>query len=166
MPNIRQTLLIAASPEKVYEAITTSQGLSGWWTPNAQADAQENAIALIPFGDGYKKKMQIESLIPGRFVQWKCIEGDGEWIGTTIIFQLFQTDRNVLAETNPEVRGQIEQIKAQTATMLNFEHNDWTEYSATFAECSYTWAQFLRSLKLLCETGKGKPWPGQHSVQP
>ena len=36
------------------------------------------------------------------------------------------------------------------------------EYTNMYAECNYTWGQFLRSLKLLCETGKGRPYPYQH----
>ncbi|SDF59663.1 Activator of Hsp90 ATPase homolog 1-like protein [Dyadobacter soli] len=164
MPNIRQTLLIAATPEHIYDALTTSGGLSAWWTPNVQAIPEPGTIASFPFANGYVKRMQIENLTPAQTVQWKCIEGDHEWIGTTILFTLVQNDNAALLETNPEIRGQIEQNPAPAATMLHFHQDDWGDYTATFAECSYTWGQFLRSLKLYCETGKGKPWPGQHSI--
>lgn len=164
MPNIRQTLLIAANPERIYNAITTSEGLSAWWTPNVFATAEPDTIANFPFGNGYVKRMRIENLIPSEKVQWKCIEGDQEWIGTSIRFTLLQNDNATFLETNPEIRGQVEQNPAPAATMLHFEHNNWGAYTTTFAECSYTWGQFLRSLKLYCETGEGKPWPGQHSI--
>lgn len=63
-----------------------------------------------------------------------------------------------------EVRDQIQQQKkGEKVTLLIFHHDDWREYTPMFAECSYTWAQFLKSLKLFCETGKGRPWPNQHS---
>ncbi len=45
------------------------------------------------------------------------------------------------------------------ATLL-FHHDNWEAYTQEFASCSFDWALFLRSLKMLCETGKGKPYPG------
>ncbi|GGN13647.1 activator of HSP90 ATPase [Dyadobacter beijingensis] len=164
MPDIRQTLLIAATPERIYHALTTSEGLSAWWTPNVHAAGETGTIARFLFGNDYVKQMQIDSLDPAQKVKWKCVGGDQEWIGTTIIFTLLQSANAALLETNPEIRGQIEQNPAPAATMLHFQHNDWAGYTSTFAECSYTWGQFLRSLKLYCETGKGKPWPAQHSL--
>lgn len=164
MPDIRQTLLIAATPERIYHALTTSEGLSAWWTPNVRAVVETDTIASFLFGNGYVKQMQIEILDPAYKVQWKCVRGDQEWIGTTIIFTLLQSDNAALLETNPEIRGQVEQNSSPAATMLHFQHNDWSDYTTTFAECSYTWGRFLRSLKLYCEIGKGKPWPGQHSI--
>lgn len=46
---------------------------------------------------------------------------------------------------------------AEQVTWLVFHHDDWKDYTPMFAECSYTWGQFLRSLNLFCETGKGRP---------
>jgi hypothetical protein len=62
----------------------------------------------------------------------------------------------------PEISGQIEQQINEESTLLIFHHDDWKDYTPMFAECNYTWGQFLRSLKLLCETGKGTPFPNQH----
>jgi hypothetical protein len=44
-------------------------------------------------------------------------------------------------------------------TIVLFTHEGWKEETNEFASCSYTWALFLRSLKLLCETGSGTPYP-------
>jgi hypothetical protein len=62
--------------------------------------------------------------------------------------------------------GQLQQQRdINKGTLLIFHHDDWKAYTPMFAECSYTWGQFLRSLKLLCETGKGRPWPKQHLIE-
>jgi uncharacterized protein YndB with AHSA1/START domain len=45
MPNIHHELLIGAPAETVYAAITTQEGLSGWWTPDAKTTAELNSIA-------------------------------------------------------------------------------------------------------------------------
>lgn len=162
MPNIHQALLIGAPAEKVYGAITSQEGLSGWWTPDAKAKAEPGTIARFPFGPTYYKEMTIVELRPFGLVKWNCIKGDGEWVGTTLTFQLVSGDKKTLLSAHPEIKGQIEQLADDEGTLLLFRHDNWKEYTPMFAECSYTWGQFLRSLKLWCETGKGRPWPDQH----
>jgi uncharacterized protein YndB with AHSA1/START domain len=130
-------LLIKAPVEKVYEAVTTQQGLAGWWTPETIAKPEVASIARFAFGD-YFKEMKVEELKPYSRVKWLCIKGYEEWIGTTIMFEL-----------EPHSKG----------TILFFHHEGWQVYSDGFAYCSYDWALFLRSLKFLCETGKGFPYP-------
>ena len=166
MPNIRHELLIGASPEKIYAAITSQEGLSAWWTPNTKAKEEVNSVAHFPFGNDYYKEMRITELKPFELVKWNCIKGDGEWVGTNICFILKSSDKKNLLDTNPEILGQIEQQSSEESTILIFHHDDWKEYTPMFAECNYTWGQFLRSLKLLCETGKGRPWPNQHRTEP
>lgn len=164
MPNIRQNLLIGASAEKIYSSITSEQGLSAWWAPNTTAKDTVNSIARFPFGNDYYKEMRIIELNPSKQVKWNCIRGDAEWIRTNLTFTLQSSNKKKLANTNPEVLDQIEQQHAEEGTLLIFQHDDWKAYTPMFAECSYTWGQFLRSLKLLCETGTGRPWPNQHQV--
>jgi uncharacterized protein YndB with AHSA1/START domain len=164
MPNIRHNLLIGASAEIIYKAITSEDGLSAWWTPNTKVKAEVNSVARFPFGDSYYKEMKITELNPSELVKWNCIKGDAEWVGTNISFILKASNKKNLLNTNPEILGQIEQQSNEEGTMLIFQHNDWKDYTPMFAECNYTWGQFLRSLKLLCETGKGRPWPNQHNL--
>jgi uncharacterized protein YndB with AHSA1/START domain len=167
MPNIHQELLIAASPEKIYAAITTEEGLSAWWTPEATAKPDLNSIARFPFGPNYFKEMTITELKPSEYVKWNCIKGAEEWMGTTLSFKIDSGDKKSLLTAHPEALGQVQQQKNfEKGSLLIFQHDDWKEYSPMFAECSYTWGQFLRSLKLYCETGKGNPWPDQHIVKP
>jgi uncharacterized protein YndB with AHSA1/START domain len=164
MPNIRHNLLIGASAEKIYNAITSEEGLSAWWTPNIKAKSEVNSIARFPFGDDYYKEMKITKLKPLELVEWTCIKGDTEWVGTNISFTLVSGNKENLLYSNPEISGQIEQQINEEGTLLIFHHDDWKDYTQMFAECSYTWGQFLRSLKLLCETGKGRPFPNQHQI--
>lgn len=159
MPDIRHELLIAASAETVYHALTTQEGLSAWWTPQTITG---EGFFRFSFGSDYYKEMTVTALKPAALVQWDCVAGFSEWVGTNIVFSLFPDNRKSLLQAHPEAAGQIEQQRKENGTLLKFEHNNWREYSAMYAECNYTWGQFLRSLKLFCETGKGKPWPDQH----
>jgi len=162
MPNIRHEVVIGAPAEKVYGAITSQEGLSAWWTPDVKAKPERDSVARFPFGPDYFKEMKITDLEPAKLVKWTCIHGEAEWVGTAISFQLLPGDKQTLSNSRPEAKNQIQQQRnLDNGTLLIFSHDGWTEYTPMFAECSYTWGQFLRSLKLLCETGKGRPFPQQ-----
>lgn len=136
--SIYHRLLIEAPVEKVYEALTTEKGLAGWWTPGTKAKPVEGSIARFAFEPGYFKEMRIEELKPYSRVKWTCIKGFEDWIGTTLTFEL-----------EPHRKG----------TVLLFHHDGWKEYTPEFASCTHDWGLFFRSLKFLCETGKGFPYP-------
>lgn len=136
--SIYHRLLIVAPVEKVYEAITTQEGLAGWWTPETTAKAEVGSMLRFGFGPDYFKNMEVTDLKPYSLVKWQCIQAFEDWIGTTLTFEL-----------EPHQKG----------TVLLFHHDGWKSYTSEFASCSFDWALFFRSLKFLCETGKGFPYP-------
>ena len=138
MVDIVHRVGIKAPASKVYAALSTIPGLAGWWTPETTAKPELGSIASFAFGANYFNEMKIEELTPYSKVKWLCVKAIEEWVGTTITFEL-----------EPHTKG---------ATLL-FHHDGWKEYSDSFASCSFDWALFLRSLKYLCETGKGFPYP-------
>ena len=165
MPNIRHELLIGASSAIVFDAITTQKGLSGWWTPDVHAKPEAGSTARFAFGPDYFKEMQIVELAARQRVRWQCLAGESEWIGTSISFELRAGEIGTLLNARPEIEDQVHQHdRSSECTLLVMSHDGWTEHTPMFAECSYTWAQFLRSLRLLCETGRGLPFPHQHSL--
>lgn len=164
MASIYNALLIDSSKETVYAAITDQSGLSSWWTPDASTSGQINSIARFSFGPYYYKEMEIKELNPFVSIVWRCTAGADEWIGTEITFELSPYNRQTFLNLHPEIAGQMEQQASDKGTFLLLKHEGWDTYSPMFAECSYTWGQFLRSLKLFCETGKGRPWPKQHRI--
>ncbi|ETZ22747.1 SRPBCC domain-containing protein [Pedobacter sp. V48] len=136
--SIYHKLLIEAPVEKVYSALTTQKGLAGWWTPDTIAKPEVGSVARFAFGPSYFKEMKITELRPYSSIKWLCLKAYEEWVGTTITFEL-----------EPHRKG----------SSLSFHHDGWAAYTPEFAGCSFDWALFLRSLKLLCETGKGMPYP-------
>ncbi|WP_207514988.1 SRPBCC family protein [Longitalea luteola] len=166
MPHIRHELIIGAPVEKVYNAIAGQEGLSAWWTPDAQAKPEPESVARFPFGPEYFKEMEIMELKPNEAVKWVCIAGANEWLDTTISFKLLPGDKDALLNAHPELADQLQQLtNTDNITLLIFQHDNWQEYTPMFSECNYTWGRFLRSLKRFCETGKGRPWPNQHRVE-
>jgi uncharacterized protein YndB with AHSA1/START domain len=138
MPDILHRIAIKASPEKVYQALSDEKGLAGWWTTNTSASAKVGAIDKFRFGDRGFNDMKVVELVPGKRVKWNCIDGAQEWIGTELTFDLEQENGR---------------------TIVLFAQRGWKEPVEFMHYCSTKWAMYLLSLKLLCETGRGKPYP-------
>src|SRR5688572_28049387 len=125
MPNIRHELIIGASVEKVYNAITSLEGLSAWWTPDTVAKGESGSIARFAFGPTYFKEMKITELKSSELVKWVCIKGADEWIDTTLTFKLEAGDKKAVLNSHSEIADQIQQQKGNKVTLLIFQHDDW-----------------------------------------
>lgn len=133
---------IQTTPERAYEAITTQKGLAGWWTPEVKAEPTVGAVDEFYFG-GAVVKFRVDKLEPGRHVAWSGVQQIfPDWEGTKILFDIA-----------PEGEG----------VSLKFSQTGFESLGGTYAGSNYAWAQFLRSLKLLLETGKGEPFGSEGS---
>ena len=130
MPEIRHNLIIKTNPEKVYEAITTQEGLANWWAKQTIAKPEVGFVNIFTFGT-FRNEMVVTILNPNKKVEWKCINSIEEWIDTNILFDLEEKEGH---------------------TLLRFTHSGWRAVTDTFAGCNYDWGRFMTSLKLFCET--------------
>lgn len=131
----------STSPDGVYAALTTLDGLAGWWTEDTTGDVAPGGVIRFRFEtangpDGFD--MLVEEAVPGQRVLWQVVDGPPEWIGTHVGFDLQQAD------------GWTEVL---------FRHQGWAEPVEFMHHCSTKWATFLLSLKELVETGVGRPAP-------
>ena len=140
MTSIKHYLVINASTKKVYKALTTKNGVAGWWTPDTVIGEKISDQNEFNFGSKYRNVMTIRKLIPNEKVEWQCETGDKEWVGTELIFEIEERE---------------------DSSVLRFTHRDWKEETDFFASCNYQWGYYLRSLKQYCETGKGTPFQDQ-----
>ncbi len=148
MVNIKHRVGIKAPVEKVYKALSTIEGLAGWWTADTSGTSAmgENIIFRFAALDGKElgsMNMEVKLLEENETVHWVCVEGPGEWIGTDIVFDIHQED---------------------DYTIVLFQHCNWNKWVEFTAHCSMKWAVFLLSLKQLVETGKGKPAPNDVKI--
>ena len=137
MPAIKHYLEIPATPEDIYRALTTRDGLAGWWTRESTSGDAVGASNTFRFGERFFNRMKITKLEENRRVEWECAEGEDEWIGTTLTFDL---------EPGAE------------RTTLRFTHDKWREETDFFASCNYNWGYYLQSLRHYTETGIGTPF--------
>ncbi|KQW44019.1 polyketide cyclase [Nocardioides sp. Root1257] len=125
------------SPEEVYEALTTVDGLAGWWTDRTTGDPDVGGTLEFRFIPG-GFDMEVIELEPAKRVHWQVADGPPEWVGTHVTFDLSEVDGY---------------------TIVLFKHEGWVEPGEFMHHCSTKWASYLLSLKQLVETGEGAPAP-------
>jgi uncharacterized protein YndB with AHSA1/START domain len=140
MPDILHKVGIkSTSLGDVYNALTTIEGLSSWWTSDTRGESKVGGELQFRFGDG-GFDMKVLELQPGKRVLWQVNDGPEEWRGTKISFELIQNG---------------------DWTVVLFKHQGWKAPVEFMHHCSTKWAVFLLSLKSFRETGKGTPWPNE-----
>jgi hypothetical protein len=126
-----------ATPEKVYDALTTIEGLAGWWTVDTTGSADVGGVIEFRFPPG-GFDIEVVEQRPHERVVWEVVDGPAEWVGTTIDWELRQDG---------------------DWTIVLFGHRGWSEPVEFMHHCSTKWATYLMSLKGAVETGSGAPAP-------
>lgn len=138
MVDILHRVGVNAKPEKVFAAITTIEGLRGWWVSTTTGDAARGG--LINFGFCNMKVVNAE---PNNLVHWQCTRGPDEWVGTEVTFRLERRDEQ---------------------TFVLFKHANWKEPVEFMHHCSTKWATFLLSLIDSVERAKGRAVPNDLKI--
>ena len=141
MADIIHRIAIKAPIARVYTALSTIEGLAGWWTKETYGVSKVGGTIEFRFrspkGDLLgSMDMEVLTLKSNKQVRWRCKDGPKEWIGTDITFTL---------------------VREGNYTVVLFGHKNWRKTVEFMAHCTTKWAIFLMSLKELIETGKGKP---------
>lgn len=143
MVDIIHRVGIKAPVSEVYKALSTVEGIAGWWTQDTSGTSQigEKIVVRFHTPEGQEvgsMEMAVKALEPNKKVHWHFTGGPEEWIDTDVIFDLRQEE---------------------DYTIVLFGHRNWREAVEFTAHCSMKWAIFMLSLKELVETGQGKPSP-------
>ncbi len=133
--SIKHLFHINAPKQKVFEAISTINGLSNWWTTQTTGDAAVGGIVKFSFGDIIGAEMKVTEIIPNEKVSWECVASPYGWVGNTVSFLLDENDGK---------------------TRVRFSHDGWAEQGDYYGGCSFSWGRYMESLRQLCQTGKGE----------
>ena len=83
MVDILHRVGIKSSPDKVYEALTTREGLAAWWTANTQGEEQVGGMLQFRFSAGGVEiggfGIRVLELDRARQVLWQVVDGPEEW---------------------------------------------------------------------------------------
>jgi len=144
MVDILHRVGIRASCDEVFKALSTRDGLAGWWTHDTRLQPH-GGFSFHFHANGAEVgsfEMKVLELDPARRVLWQVAAGPEEWVGTRVVWDL--------------------QSEGDWCIVL-FKHQGWKAPVEFMHHCSTKWAIFLMSLKSLVETGKGLPSP--HDVK-
>jgi uncharacterized protein YndB with AHSA1/START domain len=128
---------VSAPIGSVFAAVSTVEGLSGWWTTGTSGSPEPGGELRFAFTDG-AAVMLVEERSPA-LVRWTCLghSGQPEWENTTVTF--------LLTELTPAV------------TRLQFTHGGLRPQLTCYGQCSAGWTYLMRSLASYAETGTGHP---------
>ena len=143
MVDIVHRIGIKASLAEVYAAVSTPEGVAGWWSRETSGGARVGDVMTVRFRSATGSElatveMKVLELVPDQRVRWRIEAGPEEWIGTEVEFAL---------------------ARAGDLTVVRFGHRNWREAVDFTAHCSMKWGTFLLSLRDLVETGAGRPSP-------
>jgi len=85
---ILHTVGIAASPDTVFDALATGEGLAGWWTATVTAEEEVGGVVDLRFGATFNPDMKVTELDRPRHVAWTCTGGHEPWRGNTFRFDI------------------------------------------------------------------------------
>jgi uncharacterized protein YndB with AHSA1/START domain len=138
MATILLRVPLDAEPKDVYDALSTSEGINGWWSNHTEGPDGVGSSIKVGFPDApITFDFEVVEEVAGERVAWRCLAGPPEWIGTHITYDI---------QTN----------EGETSVLLT--HDGWSSTEESFPFIAYSWAQILPRLKKLAETGEGDPF--------
>ena len=127
----------SGSPEAAFTALTTTDGLTAWWTEVSGVGTRGGELRFTFGDDAAAAVMRVDEATPERVV-WTCVSCHfSDWVGTSISFDLAPT--------------------ADGGCDLFFRHRGLTPKLECYLDCQSGWDHFIPSLRALVDTGVGDP---------
>jgi uncharacterized protein YndB with AHSA1/START domain len=139
MADILHRIGIDSTPEKVYSAITSKNGLRSWWTVDVDGESRECSVLIFGF---YNRtvvfRMHVDELIPNESINWTCLGDPPEWKDTKLSWKITQKNEN--------------------QTILSFSHTGWGSIEGEYKMCNTTWGHLMILLKEYAEKNTVNPY--------
>jgi uncharacterized protein YndB with AHSA1/START domain len=121
-----------------YAALTTQDGITGWWTSRADVPgARAGQVLRMSFPDApITWDMRIDKADAPTLVEWECIGGPPGWEHTRVGWGVEATD---------------------AGAVVRLDHTGFPEVDDMFRIVTVGWAQMLLSMKAYLESGVRKP---------
>jgi len=132
---------VEAPRDRVFAALTTLDGLAGWWASTVGGSTAIGADLVLGFqGVDEEIVLRVDVATRPSSVAWTCRLHSGlpEWRNTRIAFDLTE--------------------RPDHTTLLSFQHVGLIPRLECYADCEIGWDHFLHSLAAYVETGSGMPF--------
>jgi len=133
------TIRVKASPDAVFDALTTASGLAAWWNPvtgSGEAGGELRFIMNAP----EPLVIGVDAATRPASVSWTVTDCPflPDWIGTRPTFTITPVDRGT--------------------SELRFHHQGLSEELECIDMCTRSWNNYMTSLRDYLETGHGSPF--------
>ena len=130
---LRHAVNIKTDAARVHAALTTLEGLKGWTMADVSGGGGK---WTLKYATGPTFVWSVAEQGADRIV-WKCIEGPGDAVGTSVSFTFGKTPH-----------GRVQ---------LAFAHSGWPHQQGNFEKCNALWGMMLHHLRGYAEHGKTAP---------
>lgn len=143
MADIFHDFPIRAPLDRVFRAVSTSEGLDAWWALSSTGQPSPEAEYEFSFGPEYDWRAKVTRCVPDSEFELEMVDADADWKGTRIGFRL-------------EPR--------ENATWVQFHHTGWPEANEHYRVSCNCWALYLRVLRRYLEHGESVPYESRLDV--
>lgn len=137
MPDIVSDFWIRTTPDRVYQAISTPEGLDSWWTKKSTGRPVKGEEFQLFFGPEYDWRAKVTTCAPSSEFELEIMQADPDWRGTRVGFQL---------------------AGGMDRTSVRFCHAGWQIANEHWRVSCYCWPMYLRLLRRHLEYGEFVPY--------
>jgi len=138
MADIAMQIDVAGEPKAILEALTSTDGVAGWWTTRNETSGTPGAINRYWF-PGMESTHDMRVIRADEdAVEWECVGGPPQWIGTRVRWTLM-----------PGRDG---------GTVVLLDHTGFPAVDTMYRIVTVGWVQMILRLKEHVETGKPVPY--------
>lgn len=137
MADILHEFPIKASPERVFDLVSTAEGLDRWWAKESTGDPAPGNEFALGFGPGFDWSARVIVCERPVAFELEMTRADGDWTGTRVRVDLAPHDGG---------------------TWVRFRHQGWPEANEHYRISNFCWAMYLRVLRRYLEHGERVPY--------
>ena len=136
---ISKTVETHVPPDVLYRAVSTADGLRGWWSDELTNEGGTGGILTLHYRGGPITRVRFAGGEAPLRAEWDVIEHRplSEWNGTKLVFTIERLGRSI--------------------SKLRFRHIGLDSGCECYGMCNRGWSYYMESLRDFVESGKGKP---------
>jgi uncharacterized protein YndB with AHSA1/START domain len=133
MADIFQDFPIKAPASRVFEAVSSPQGLDSWWTRESSGEPHLGSQYRLGFGPKYDWRGRVTQCDKNSAFELQITQAGPDWNGTRVGFHLEESGGT---------------------TNVRFHHTGWPSQNEHWRISCYCWAMYLRVLRRYVEHGE------------
>jgi hypothetical protein len=135
MALIYERIQVNATAKTIYHLLSTISGIQNWLPKSAgwkiTGDEGLDGVLNVQHGTEARYELQFIDLSPVESLEWLCVAGNPEWIGTTIEFLIVGRGKN---------------------SSVKLTHRGWAGKSESYHHYTQRWKIHMLNIKTAAET--------------